>query len=270
MSCKQTDKAAVYLAANAQDPAIRALIVDLLNELQPEVDKCHQSEIGQKLRKELEYKQKLQEAVVETRKKETWEKKAMEQEAADTAKEILQPTSDNTDVMPDGQTRSRQSTKRYNPFEHHEDEYITLKHARQGQKEKDLYPCEICHAVIGDPESAGICALCFVRAYFECHGVPHNDQEFWCALCSDERAKKSESTARKGKGKAPIEDEAFEPEERQDNGDSDILQDASDNNGSEAHDTTDSESEYNEAALDDGQESEDEPIIIVVGYEVLS
>ena len=124
--------------------------------------------------------------------------------------------------------------------------------------------------MIGDPASAGICALCFVRAYFECHGVPHNDQEFWCALCSDERAKKSESTARKGKGKAPIEDEAFEPEERQDNGDSDILQDASDNNGSEAHDTTDSESEYNEAALDDGQESEDEPIIIVVGYEVLS
>ena len=61
-----------------------------------------------------------------------------------------------------------------------------------------------------------------------------------------------------------MEDEAFEPEERQDNGDSDILQDASDNDGTEAHDTTDSESEYNEAALDDGQEPEDEPIIISV------
>ena len=62
--------------------------------------------------------------------------------------------------MLDGQTRSRQSTKGYNPFEHDEDEYITLKQARRGQKEKDPNPCEICHAVIGDPASAGICALC--------------------------------------------------------------------------------------------------------------
>ncbi|KAI9376376.1 hypothetical protein BJX61DRAFT_490486 [Aspergillus egyptiacus] len=39
---RQAEKAALQLAANAHDPSIKALVVDLLNEFQKEVDKCHE------------------------------------------------------------------------------------------------------------------------------------------------------------------------------------------------------------------------------------
>ncbi|OBT82958.1 hypothetical protein VE02_08180 [Pseudogymnoascus sp. 03VT05] len=47
---RQVDKATVHLAANAQDPSIRALIVGLLNEFQPQVDQFHASELGMRLK----------------------------------------------------------------------------------------------------------------------------------------------------------------------------------------------------------------------------
>jgi hypothetical protein len=53
------DKATVQLAANAHDPAIRHLVVDLLNDLQPEVDACHSSQSGLDLKKLVDEKAKI-------------------------------------------------------------------------------------------------------------------------------------------------------------------------------------------------------------------
>lgn len=46
---RQADKATIQLAANAHEPSIRELMVNLLNNLQPEVDQCHQSHEAQGL-----------------------------------------------------------------------------------------------------------------------------------------------------------------------------------------------------------------------------
>ncbi|KAJ5619498.1 hypothetical protein N7510_003482 [Penicillium lagena] len=48
-SARQMEKASLQLAVNAKNPDISNLIVKLLNELQPEVDRCHASQEGQKL-----------------------------------------------------------------------------------------------------------------------------------------------------------------------------------------------------------------------------
>jgi hypothetical protein len=112
---------------DAQDPALRALIVALLNELQPEVDECHQSEKGQKLLKMLEDQRKLQEAVACSRMEDMLTKKTREQETTDTAKELSQLTSHDLDVIPDGKKRSRRPVERLDLSAYEDeddDEYI--------------------------------------------------------------------------------------------------------------------------------------------------
>ncbi|QKX54988.1 uncharacterized protein TRUGW13939_02078 [Talaromyces rugulosus] len=69
---RQAEKAALQLAANAQDSSIKRLIVQLLQKLQPEVDECHQSTAGQDLLEEMTTRsQKRVEEAVETLKGET-------------------------------------------------------------------------------------------------------------------------------------------------------------------------------------------------------
>ena len=48
-NARQIEKASLQLAVNANVPEIKNLIVKLLNELQPEVNRCHASKEGQKL-----------------------------------------------------------------------------------------------------------------------------------------------------------------------------------------------------------------------------
>lgn len=61
----------MQLAANAQDHSIKQLIVQLLQELQPEVDECHESAAGQDLLKEMTARRKERaDAAVETLKEE--------------------------------------------------------------------------------------------------------------------------------------------------------------------------------------------------------
>lgn len=76
----------MQLAANAQDPSIKRLIVQLLQDLQPEIDQCHQSAAGQDLLKEMTArKQKRSEAAVDNLRegvKEKRSRKAPERYAA--------------------------------------------------------------------------------------------------------------------------------------------------------------------------------------------
>jgi hypothetical protein len=135
MSCTQTDKATIQLAANAADPAIRSLIIDLLNELQPEVDECYKSEAGQKLLKMVEEQQQLQEAVVETRKGEMLAQKSMEQETAESTKELLQLAPNNPEVMPEREKRSHRPVERFSLLDFKDNgEYIASKGGKAGEK----------------------------------------------------------------------------------------------------------------------------------------
>lgn len=68
-NARQADKATVQLAANSNDPAIRRLVIDLLNELQPEVNACHQSEEGQKLLQEIKEKNRTRAITLAERKR---------------------------------------------------------------------------------------------------------------------------------------------------------------------------------------------------------
>jgi hypothetical protein len=211
MNCTQTDKATIQLAANAADPAIRSLIIDLLNELQPEVDECYKSEAGQKLLKMVEEQQQLQDAVVETREGEMLAQKSMEQETAESTKELLQLAPNNPEVMPEREKRSHRPVERFSLLDFKDNgEYIASKEERQARKDKDkeIEPCEICCGRITEKKPAGTCSLCFVRAHYKCHGVaPGDEEEFRCATCAKSKAKKSKSTSRKGKQTASVEDD---------------------------------------------------------------
>lgn len=124
MSCRQADKAAVQLAANAQDPAIRALIVDLLNELQPEVDEYHRSEAGQKLREEVEEKSRLIEASIAIRRQDMLARKTSKDDATETANKASDPSTNN------GRKREGQRPNRFSPSAYEEDEEYVLRRFR--------------------------------------------------------------------------------------------------------------------------------------------
>ena len=62
LNARQLDKATVQITANASDPHIKALIVQLLNENQPHVDTYHASKEGQALMKTFMDKKRVLEA----------------------------------------------------------------------------------------------------------------------------------------------------------------------------------------------------------------
>ncbi|KIM99238.1 hypothetical protein OIDMADRAFT_30857 [Oidiodendron maius Zn] len=136
--------------ANAQGPAIRALAVDLLNELHPEVDECHRNKAGQKLQEEIEEKSRLIEASIAIRRQYMLARKASEDDAIEMASEASHPSTNN------GRKRACRPPNRFSLFVYEEDEeYVVLRRQRRGRREEspvDIY--EICLAGITNDVSA--------------------------------------------------------------------------------------------------------------------
>jgi hypothetical protein len=230
----------VQLASNAHDAAIRSLIVELLNELQPEVNECHKSTAGQNLRKELEEKNKVRKI---TRAMEAKEEKARKKELRD-SREAAQETAKLGSIGTEetqklarehlgrGQ-RTRRAPDRFSHLDYDDTGGFLLsaeqRQARRGAV-KLLTTCEICYKVINDGDG-NECDVCGMLAHRECHGVAEKEQEdFMCSACQGNIAMKhfsqKKSTSRlaaskldKGKGKdmAGVDDEIDDEDEEAEN-----------------------------------------------------
>jgi hypothetical protein len=111
---RQTDKATILLATNTKDPAIRKLIVRLLNELQPEVDECHASEEGIKLKREFEEKLRVLEISRHQRMKDRQDARLIANTTKEATKDVPKLESTLLDVTPDSNNKRRQPRVDYN------------------------------------------------------------------------------------------------------------------------------------------------------------
>lgn len=117
-SARQADKATVQLAANAHDPAIKGLTVQLLNELQPEVNECHASQIGQELLAEVAEARKTRMVAFAMQKKEADKLKAESRNVKNAAKETQGLATTFSLELPLGAKRQRRPPVRYDPFDY--------------------------------------------------------------------------------------------------------------------------------------------------------
>ncbi|OBT86897.1 hypothetical protein VE02_03857 [Pseudogymnoascus sp. 03VT05] len=181
---RQTDKATVQLAVNAQDPAIRALIVKLLNEFQPQVNEFHKTKIARELQMKLDEKAKI--AGISRAVRKHHYTNSTEVEMKDVGEECLRNNASNLPAasdMPAASDPSRElpgAKRTRRPV----DRFLPSNYSGRGGTllPPDQRSLTISHTGPHDP--FGTCQQCFVNAHFSCHGVPATKGTFVCRECT--------------------------------------------------------------------------------------
>jgi len=196
------------LAANANDPSISALVVELLNEFQPKVDACHNSQVGIELKRKLEEQQKVRDVTKATRMKEMQQQRRMDTTAKAASKEVTKlaivPA-----ILPN--KRMRKVVERFTDVAYHPTKGYKL--SGDDLQAALQPPCETCYQPFAKEIECGECSKCHARSHFKCHGVPFTQAPFACKICSDKmkstsRAKhtaaESDSTSESGFDEASV------------------------------------------------------------------
>jgi hypothetical protein len=192
LNSRQLDKATVQLAANANDPHIKSLIAQLLNENQSRVDSCHASQEGQALMKTFMDKKRVSDVTKAERLKEKKYKGKASVEANEAVKELAkQPAKETAQLEALGEAsesdqpkkRIRRKVERYSPLDYHDTLGHKLSEEERAVRSKQAVICDICFKL--DRDDCGVCMCCCILAHFRCHGVEQTADDFVCRRCAD-------------------------------------------------------------------------------------
>jgi hypothetical protein len=247
-AARQTDKATVHLAANSHDPAIRKVVVGLLNAIQPEVDECHASEEGQELLRQINERERRNAIVLESRKKSVILQKRVEADMKEAQKESakLQAPAQVTGV--EEGARARKAPERFDLLAYGAggvllapDLVAARRNAFQQQK------CEICYAMVKKEKDKVMCEECCYLGHFKCFGLKaHPGEGFVCKDCRDvQKAKRKikKSTSRGDGSDAETDVSEYEDEDEVEAGDGENASDVEEAALEEADESSDSEYE---------------------------
>ena len=134
-SARQADKATLQLAANANDPAIRTLIVDLLNEFQPQVDQCHANEAAQELLREVNERQQIYEIELGAHLEESRRAHAEGRAETEASREVLHLL-DAAAPQPLRSQRSRKHPERFSHTNYDDQGFLLDSETRQEQHQQ--------------------------------------------------------------------------------------------------------------------------------------
>lgn len=152
----QADKATVQLAANAHVPEVQSLILEYLQELQPEIDQCHTDPEALQLKEDLERRRRE-------------EAQSQEPEVKSEVQSVnAEPVS--LAVPTARQLRTRSPGKRAPALDN---------------------ICEECSAEI-DPQDRLECEDCARLIHYQCHGLMEPEDDWRCDLCDLRRPSEEE------------------------------------------------------------------------------
>jgi hypothetical protein len=175
-------------------------MIQLLNELQPEVDECHQSEQGQKLLQKIKAIKDTQNIVLLERKR----MKKAEREQITALQEVQKEAKElSSEEKPS--KRSRRKVERYSDLDYDSDGAALPEEVRQTRRQQT---CDLCFRVFNVAETKYLCSICGTIAHLHCHGVAKDSadgDDVICRLCLPQNSHK--------KGKSPLLHPASENEE---------------------------------------------------------
>ena len=236
LSARQTDKATVQLAANASDPAIRELLIDLLNGLQPEVDACYDSDEGQELQRKMSLHKKERD-------------QALGKHVSSSEKDRQgKPEKPNTDiVLPLETRRSVRKPDRYDPSAYNKKSQHLVAHEDSDVEAEEEITCGFCHSTLDETEELNQCFTCGMQGHAECLGMSDGDDE--CDGCYNPD---SESTSQEAKGVSVSIGEEDEDDEDDEGVENTIDEEPSGADGVMVGDEDDDESEEGDEDDEEG------------------
>lgn len=235
-------------------------MVQLLNELQPQVDLCHKSKEGLELKAKLEERARINAATLATRQKDVINKNRLVKATTEVQKESKQLRTSSTqwsEGVPG--KRTRRPVERFNPTAYHDTRgFLLAPEAREARRQAALrQKCEICYRMIKDVDQMVTCEKCFSLAHYKCFGEKeHPGDDFQCKACQAVRTITSKKDRSKVKSKSTCRPENMESDDADDFNDDDFNDDDYDD-GDTDNESEDIGDESHEAGYD-SEETGDE------------
>ncbi|KAF4636083.1 hypothetical protein G7Y89_g2010 [Cudoniella acicularis] len=224
-SSRQTGKATVMLAANSQDPAIRNLLIRLLNEFQPRVNACHESQDGQEMLKEIQEKQNTRDVAIAVRMEEMKRQRREDQLKKQASKETRQLDVTNAESSTQGSKRTRKTVERFSLLDYDGKTGALLQPEERERRHKEATQqesfCEVCYRSISDENDTVTCSSCCTLGHAKCLGIALDEVQvpLHCQKCRMATLPNDKSTFEESVSRGEDDDDSSGPDEEDDEDD---------------------------------------------------